>query len=166
MRLGVGLLLWRMQSVLRASVCCAVFAAHGCTADAVVYRAALAPRDAGLPAADSAASDAGMAVFGCRAQGGGGNAILTEILARLNGDLVPGEKPRCRTDADCSQTFITPACDEASGSCVPCAGPLQQVAFGVGLGACLTGAAARCCRDPEAAADCIVKACAISCGGS
>jgi len=141
-------------------------AVSGCTADAVVYRAALAPPDAGLPRAGAAASDAGSAVFGCRSQNAGGNEILNEILARLNADLLNAEKPPCSTNADCSRTFITPACDEVSGSCVTCPGALQQAAFGIGLGACLTAAATSCCRDPEAPPDCIVTACATGCGGS
>lgn len=105
-------------------------------------------------------------VSGCRSASNGGNAILSEILARLNEDFITREKPRCSTDVDCSQTFVTPACDPTTGTCVSCSDPAQQVAFGVTLGACLTMAAARCCRNPDAPMDCIVQACnTIGCGG-
>jgi len=151
-----------------ACSCLLLATAAGCTVDAVVYRAALdspdaGSADAGTPRAGAPAVDAGVRVFGCRAESGGGLAILTEILTRLNEDFLTIEKPPCSTDADCVQTFVTPACDERTQACVPCPGAAQQAAFGVRLGTCLPAAAARCCRDPEASSDCIVKACTIGC---
>ena len=134
----------------------------------MVFRTAYDALDAGSPEdagnAPAASVDGG-AALGCRSASKGGSAILSEILARLNEDFLTREKPPCSTDADCSQTFITPACDELTGTCVYCPDPAQQVAFGVLLGGCLTTAAAGCCRDPNASQDCIVKACRIRCGG-
>ena len=160
----------RQPTWLRAS-CGLLMGIYGCTADAVVYRGALDRKsaivpDAGLPQAGALSRDAGAAVFGCRAASGGGSAILNEILARLSEDFLTPEKPPCTVDADCSQTFVTPACDQRTGSCVPCESAPQQGAFAALLATCLATAAGRCCRDPEASPDCLVKACMIACGGT
>lgn len=168
MRVRTRLALRTFRQAHVRALCLVLAGLCSCTADAVVFRAALDTQDAGAQDAGSPpvrANDAGPAVFGCRSASNGGSAILSEILARLNEDFLTREKPPCSTDDDCSQTFVTPACDEATRACVPCPG-VQQVTFGAALATCFVRAAGSCCRDPNAAMDCIVKACAIGCDGT
>ena len=140
---------------------------HGCAVEATVYRSAPGEAeyaaDAAVESGTSTHAVNDTSVYGCAAQERGGDAILADIVERLRQDLLVADST-CATDADCGHTFITPACNQATAMCETCPDPLQQTLFGVHLGLCLGPAAERCCRDPAAAPDCIVRACATRCG--
>ena len=159
-----------------------------CSVDATVYGAL--PIAGSDDASDAGTSDAGMgaagtggagtgaagtgaagiggspahAVFGCGVENPTGPAILEEILTRLGSDLLMPPMS-CSTDSDCARTLIFPRCDQQIQTCAVCTDPAQQALFGTVLGLCLADAGVRCCNDPNAAPDCILRACEIRCGG-
>jgi hypothetical protein len=92
-------------------------------------------------------------------------SALCSAAAKLLSEAESGANtPRaCESDEDCSRALFTPACNRASGLCVPCPRPDQIASTSVRAGLCIGANAERCCRGETSIADCLLEACASRC---
>jgi hypothetical protein len=133
-----------------ASVLCIL---GDCAADTHVYRSR------GDAADSSAVTTAGRA--GSAPAPGMVCAAAAKLLSEADTD--ESEPRPCDSDEDCSRALFAPACNRASGLCVPCPRPDQIATGSVRAGLCIGANAARCCRSQDSIADCLIQACMSPC---
>lgn len=152
-----------------------------CSADALIYGSARsAATEAGHGGArggsGGSGGNAGMAneagrggdgadIYGCGGMGAGGaGAIVMDILAGPGGvgDWLQNRLD-CTVDADCAKTLLMPRCAPETSMCEQCAEPAQRAELSRNVIACIVSARERCCNDPGAPLDCVLRDCVMSC---